>query len=108
MMARAGAGGRMASRRPCGRRSPEEMLGFAYAVASDVGLVRDGNEDAGFAAPYLQLVADGVGGSAAGEVASATTAYVVSALAAAEPVRDPVELLRQAVLDAHLQLQDGV
>jgi protein phosphatase len=38
-----------------------------------VGLVREHNEDAGFAGPYLQLVADGVGGAAAGEVASATT-----------------------------------
>ncbi|GAB7007357.1 hypothetical protein JCM18899A_48320 [Nocardioides sp. AN3] len=84
------------------------MLRFAYAAASHLGLVRDGNEDAGFATPYLQLVADGVGGAAAGEVASATTAYVVSALVAAEPHRDPVEVLRRAVLDAHLQLREGV
>lgn len=84
------------------------MLRFDYAATSHVGLVRDGNEDAGFAAPYLQLVADGVGGSAAGEVASATTAYVVSALAAAEPDADPAALLHAAVLEAHAQLQEGV
>jgi len=84
------------------------MLRFDYAATSHVGLVRDGNEDAGFAAPYLQLVADGVGGSAAGEVASATTAYVVSALAAADPDADPATLLRAAVLEAHRQLREGV
>jgi protein phosphatase len=84
------------------------MLRFDYAAASHVGLVRDGNEDAGFAAPYLQLVADGVGGAAAGEVASATTAYVVSALAAAGQDVEPEVLLRAAVRESHLQLQEGV
>jgi protein phosphatase len=84
------------------------MLRFAYAAASHVGLVRDGNEDAGFAGPYLQLVADGVGGAAAGEVASATTAYVVTALAATDPDVDPLELLQRAVLEAHVQLRGGV
>ncbi|GAA1973735.1 hypothetical protein GCM10009798_38680 [Nocardioides panacihumi] len=84
------------------------MLRFDYAVASHVGLVRDGNEDSGFAAPYLQLVADGVGGAAAGEVASATTAYVVSAMVAADPGADPATLLRRSVAEAHLQLREGV
>ena len=36
------------------------------------GLVRANNEDSGFCGSQLALVADGVGGSAAGEVASAT------------------------------------
>ena len=84
------------------------MLRFDYTASSHVGLVRDGNEDAGFAAPYLQLVADGVGGAAAGEVASATTAYVVSAFAAAGQDVDPEVLLRAAVGEAHRQLQEGV
>ncbi len=84
------------------------MLRFAYAALSDVGLVRDGNEDAGFAAGHLQLVADGVGGAAAGEVASATTAYVVSALVAAGPTDDLVGLLTSAVTAAHEQLRLGV
>ena len=64
------------------------MLHFSYGAASHVGLVREHNEDAGFAGPYLQLVADGVGGAAAGEVASATTAYVVTALAMRRPDQD--------------------
>jgi serine/threonine protein phosphatase PrpC len=84
------------------------MLRFASTAATHVGLVREGNEDSGFAGPYLQLVADGVGGAAAGEVASATTAYVVSALAASERDLDPAVLLRAAVQEAHLQLREGV
>ncbi len=54
------------------------MLRFSGRGVSDVGLVRPDNEDAAFLGPYVALVADGVGGAAAGEVASATTAYAVS------------------------------
>ena len=53
------------------------MLRFSGAGVSDVGRVREHNEDSAFVAPYVALVADGVGGAAAGEVASATAAYVV-------------------------------
>lgn len=84
------------------------MLRFAYGARSHVGLVRTNNEDSGFAGPYLQLVADGVGGAAAGEVASATTAYVVSALAAGHPDDDPATVLTRAVREAHRQLEAGV
>lgn len=84
------------------------MLQFRFAAHSDVGLVRDNNEDAGFAGPYLLCVADGVGGAAAGEVASATTSYVVSARALAHPGVDPVRLLTAATHEAHDQLVAGV
>jgi protein phosphatase len=84
------------------------MFKFTYGAQSHVGLVRDNNEDSGFAGPYLQLVADGVGGAAAGEVASATTAYVVSAMAAAGTDADLVALLRSAVQQSAQQLRRGV
>ena len=84
------------------------MLQFRYAAESDTGRVRDNNEDAGFAGPYLLCVADGVGGAAAGEVASATTSYVVSARALAHPGRDPLRLLAAAAEEAHEQLVVGV
>jgi protein phosphatase len=45
-------------------------LSLECAVRSDVGCVRANNEDAAFASPRLAAVADGVGGAAAGEVAS--------------------------------------
>jgi protein phosphatase len=83
------------------------VLHFAYGAASHVGLVRDLNEDAGFAGPYLQLVADGVGGAAAGEVAAATTSYVVTALAMGRPDQDAAILLAEAVATAHRELRRG-
>src|SRR3954447_15871967 len=45
-------------------------LALESAVRSDVGPVRTNNEDAAYASPRLAAVADGVGGAAAGEIAS--------------------------------------
>jgi serine/threonine protein phosphatase PrpC len=84
------------------------VLRFSGVALSHVGLVRTGNEDSGFMGPTCMLVADGVGGAAAGEVASATTAYVVSATALADPASDPVEMLRAAIALAQQQVALGV
>ena len=46
-------------------------LALRYAARSHIGLVRSGNEDSGYAAPTMLVVADGMGGHAAGELASA-------------------------------------
>ena len=84
------------------------MLRFSGVALSHVGLVRTGNEDSGFVGPTCMLVADGVGGAAAGEVASATTAYVVSATALADPGAIPPEMLRGAIRLAQEQVALGV
>lgn len=55
-------------------------LALRYAARSDVGLVRQGNEDSGYAGPRLLLVADGMGGHAAGELASAIAVATVADL----------------------------
>jgi serine/threonine protein phosphatase PrpC len=67
-----------------------------YAARSDVGLVRQGNEDSGYAGPRLLVVADGMGGHAAGELASATAIAILAELDA-NPPTDPVTALTDAV-----------
>jgi protein phosphatase len=90
------------------REEVGRVLRFSGVAVSHAGLVRQGNEDSGFLSPSCVLVADGVGGAAAGEVASATAAYVVSALSLNDPHGDPVSLLRAAVELAQEQVSDGV
>lgn len=60
-------------------------LRLRYAARSDVGLVRAGNEDSGYAGPRLLVVADGMGGHAAGELASATAVATLAQLELTPP-----------------------
>ena len=81
---------------------------FSATGRTHVGLVRTGNEDSGFVGPTLMLVADGVGGNAAGEVASATTTYIVSASALARVGLRPASVLGRAVAASQRQVRHGV
>jgi protein phosphatase len=84
------------------------MLRFSGMGVTDVGLVRDHNEDSAFLGPYVAVVADGVGGAAAGEVASATAAYVVAALARQRQGEDPAAILTEGIDLANQSLTRGV
>ncbi len=65
-------------------------LVLRYAARSDVGLVRSGNEDSGYAGPRLLVVADGMGGHAAGELASAAAVATLAELEKSDPTPDEV------------------
>lgn len=84
------------------------MLRISGTGESHVGLVRSGNEDSAFIGPTCMLVADGVGGGAAGEVASATAAYAVSATALVRAGEDPAHVLRDGIALAQAQVRAGV
>ncbi|GAB3249748.1 PP2C family protein-serine/threonine phosphatase [Nocardioides dilutus] len=68
-----------------------------YAGRTDVGLVREVNEDAYAAAPPVFVVADGMGGHAGGDVASAIAVEELARLAGSAFDRTAAE---DAVLDA--------
>ena len=70
-------------------------LSLRYAARSHVGLIRDGNEDSGYASSRLLVIADGMGGQAAGEIASAVAVETLAELddpnttgLTGDPVRD--------------------
>ena len=55
-------------------------LQLRIASHSEVGLVRKMNQDSGYASPHLLVVADGMGGAAAGDLASAVAIDVIKRL----------------------------
>ena len=80
-------------------------LVLRYAARSDVGLIRTNNEDAVYAGPRLLAVADGMGGHAAGDIASAVTIATLAPLDDDEPPADLLGALAQAIRQANDQLR---
>jgi serine/threonine protein phosphatase PrpC len=55
-------------------------LTYRYVALTDTGLRRPHNEDSGYASSRLLVVADGMGGAAAGELASSETMHAIREL----------------------------
>jgi PPM family protein phosphatase len=83
-------------------------LGLRFAALSHVGLLRDGNEDSAYAGPRVLAVADGMGGHAAGEVASAVAIASIAALDEDDPGPDLLDVLRECATSANDHLRDMV
>ncbi|WP_370333589.1 PP2C family serine/threonine-protein phosphatase [Mycolicibacterium hippocampi] len=76
-------------------------LGLRYAARSDRGLVRANNEDSVYAGARLLALADGMGGHAAGEIASQLVIAALAHLDDDEPGGDLLSKLGDAVREGN-------
>jgi len=80
-------------------------LSLRFAAGSHKGMIREGNEDSGYAGPRLLAIADGMGGQAAGEVASSEVISTLVTLDDDVPGSDILTSLATAVQHANDQLR---
>ncbi|MEV7418509.1 PP2C family serine/threonine-protein phosphatase [Streptomyces sp. NPDC089919] len=80
-------------------------LSLRFAAGSHKGMIREGNEDSGYAGPRLLAIADGMGGQAAGEVASSEVISTLVQLDDDVPGSDILTALGLAVQRANDQLR---
>ncbi|MGV9663100.1 protein phosphatase 2C domain-containing protein [Nocardia niigatensis] len=83
-------------------------LVLRYAARSDRGLVRANNEDSVYAGARLLALADGMGGHAAGEVASQLMIAALAHLDDDEPGDDLLGKLNRAVHEGNAAIADQV
>ena len=83
-------------------------LRLNFVAASDRGLVRGNNEDSAYAGPNLLVLADGMGGHAAGEVASQLMVEHMEHLDRDPGDADLLALLGAAAEDANASIADSV
>ena len=84
-------------------------IALRYAARSDVGLVRAVNQDSGYAGPHLLVVADGMGGHAAGDVASSIAiGEMVGLDGDSHGADDALDLLATALRAANDELRQAM
>jgi serine/threonine protein phosphatase PrpC len=83
-------------------------LVLRYAARSDRGLIRGNNQDSVYAGPRLLAVADGMGGHAAGDVASKVVIAALEHLDDDAPSGDLLQAMRQAVFEGSEHLREVI
>ncbi len=81
---------------------------FQFAARSDTGQVRKNNQDSGYAGAHFLLIADGMGGHAGGDVASAITVSRLTFLDEADHDGRVLDDLKSAILSANDQIGRAV
>ena len=83
-------------------------LRLRYATHSEIGLIRKNNQDSGYASPHLLVVADGMGGAAAGDLASAVAIDTIRRIGRPADGDHMLELLVGAIHRANDRIADLV
>jgi protein phosphatase len=83
-------------------------LVLRYSARSDRGLVRQSNQDSVYAGPRLLALADGMGGHAAGEVASKLVISALAPLDDDKPGDDLIAELAAATAEANARITEHV
>jgi PPM family protein phosphatase len=78
-------------------------LSYRYVALTDTGLRRSANQDSGYASNRLLAIADGMGGAAAGDLASSEAMHIIRQLDRDLDV-DAMSALEQAVTRANTRL----
>ena len=76
-------------------------LQLKYVTHSEIGLIRKNNQDSGYASPHLLVVADGMGGAAAGDLASAVAIDTIQKIEGPSTGEGMLEVLDRAIHQAN-------
>ena len=83
-------------------------LQLSYVAYSDIGLIRKNNQDSGYASPHLLVVADGMGGAAAGDLASAVAIDTIRKVESPTTGEDMLAALALAIDQANDKIAELV
>ena len=83
-------------------------LALRYVAHSEVGLVRKNNQDSAYISPTMLIVADGMGGAAAGDLASAVAVRELRAADGEYSGEEMLDVLAGAIESASETISDLV